>query len=182
MLKSGLFLLAFYLLSCGTNRQQLITFSALDDTSLKIFTTGIPDLEAITQMNFLAKSYGFKYSPIGCVVTKTTMDSVQKANDSAYKILEKRFGKEWKTNFYSQFDTINQIRQYADSVFISQVKNNEKYFYYLVMPDSINKQYKIKLYSKDSLNSKSELIVHYIMTITLKQKLKANIYKIVEKL
>jgi hypothetical protein len=153
------------------------------DTSLQIITTGSPDLEAITQMNFLARRYGFSYHPIGCVVTASKGDSIRNVNGSTYKILERRFGKEWKNNLYSQLDTLNHVRQVADSLLHLQINStDEKYFYYLVMPDTAKNQFHVKVYSTDSLNGKSELMVHYKMNINLKPTLQADISQTFEKL
>jgi hypothetical protein len=120
MYRLALFIVATCFLSCTYKRQAPIQNVLSNDTMLKIITTGIPDLESINQLNFLAKGYGFKYYPIGCIVRKSRMDSIQKLNNSTYKILEERFGKKWKMNFYSQLDTINRIRQKADSIINSQ--------------------------------------------------------------
>ncbi|NNV54180.1 FEKKY domain-containing protein [Limnovirga soli] len=172
-----------YFFSCTDIRQKPIVSKPLKDTSLQIVTTGIPDLEAITQMNFLAKRYGFRYYPIGCVVTTSKMDSIFKVNNAVYKILEARFGKGWKTNLYSQLDTANQVRQQADSIINSKTRDDEKpYFYYLVIPDLTKNKFQVKVYSTDFLNNKSELMVHYIMRITLGQEVKVDISKTFEKL
>jgi hypothetical protein len=182
MFRLALIICAAHFLSCTNSRQRPIESNLSKDTSLHIITTGIPDLEAITQMNFLAKEYGFKYYPIGCVVTTLKMDSIHKVNDSAYRILEERFGKRWKRNFDLRRDTINRVRQAARSALNLQISNDEKYYYYLVMPDSLKNKYQIKVYSTDSLNGKWELIVHYRMTIAYRQRVKAYITKTFEKL
>ena len=183
MFKLILLVCTVQFLSCTDSRQKQIESNTLKDTTLQILVTGLPDLEAITQMNFLAKRYRFAYSSIGCVVAKSRMDSIQKVNASAYNVLEGRFGKGWKPDFYSQFDIIHKVRQQADSIINSQLKSNDKgHFCYLVMPDSIKNQYQIKAYSMDSINGKSELIVHYRITISLAQKVETHISKTFEKL
>ncbi len=152
------------------------------DTFLKVISTGIPDLESITQLNNFAKKYGFKYYPIGGIVTTSRGDSILKENNSIYKILEERYGKNWKEEFDSQYDTISQIRSQASALINEQFPDNIRYFYYLVERTSEKGYYSVKIYTTDSLNGKSELIVHYKMTIALKQNQKAQITDCFEKL
>ncbi len=173
-------ILLFY--SCNNNRQKLTQKTDSKDTSLKIISTGLPSIEAITQLNTLSKKYGFKYYPVGCVVTKQLMDSIQRENNLTYKILEDRFGRGWRNNFNSQYAKINQLRLQADSIITARFPQKNKNFYYLITPIENRNYYQVKVYSTDSLNGKTELMVHYKMTISFGQNSSAPILKTFEKL
>jgi hypothetical protein len=175
-------LLIIGLFSCVDKGQIPLETNIPKDTSLKIIVTGLTDLETITQLDSLAKKYAFKYYPLGCVVTKQLMDSVEKENNITYKILEKRYGKNWRNNFNSQYYTVSRVRLQADSLINKNFPHDNKYFHYVVMPNQQKNGYQIKVYSTDSLNGKSELIVHYKIAIVLGQVKKVQITKTFEKL
>lgn len=167
--------------SCLDNRHAPVLTNIRKDTSLKIITTGLASLETITQLDSLAKKYGFKYYPIGCVVPKQTMDSIEKENKLTYTLLEERYGENWRKNFNSEYYLTNQIRQQADSLINTKFLQKDKYFYYLVLPTKQKDSFQVKVYSTDSLNGKPELIVHYKIAIVLGQFSKVLISETFEK-
>ena len=183
MSKFILFLIMTILLSCNNVRPKTIEKNIEKDTLLKIITTGIPTLQENIQMNFLAKKYGVKYYQMGCIGVKSRMDSIYKINSTTYKILEDKFGKTWRTNFYSMLDTAKKVQLLSNSFIHSHFPYNENLYYYLVMPNWSKNNYEVKVYSSDSIDNKSEeLIVHYKLSISLEKVPKFYISKTFQKL
>ncbi len=182
MFRLVLLLLVIDLFSCADNGHPPLQRNIAKDTSLKIIVTGLADLESIIQLDSLAKKYGFKYYPIGCVVSAQKMDSVDRVNNRTYNILEKRYGKGWRKNFNTEYYITNQIQIQADSIINARFPQDNKYFHYLAMATQEKNHYQIKVYSLDSLNGKSEAIVHYKIEIVIGQLSKAKILEAYEKL
>ena len=174
--------LMLIIFSCINKEHTSLQTNISPDTSLKIISTGLTDLETITQLDSLSKKYGFKYYPIGCVVNPQLMDSVENENKISYEILEKRNGKYWRKNFNSQYDRVSKIRVLADSIVKAGFPQNNKYYHYLVMADQQENSYRVRVYSSESLNGKEELIVHYKMVIVLGKRGKVLIKETFEKL
>ena len=111
-----LFLLMF---SCRGKIQQ-VNKVANKDTAIKILIWGLPSRDQQIAMEAVAKTYGFEYLSIaGCVISKNLEDSARKINEQTFKILQAKFGKDWKIQIERRvreiMDSISQARLNSDS-------------------------------------------------------------------
>jgi hypothetical protein len=89
------------------------------DTALKMLIWGLPLRDQETAIELAAKNYGFEYRRIGgCVITKNVYDSALKVNEKSDKILQARFGNDWKIEIEKKMhairDSISQARSGND--------------------------------------------------------------------
>lgn len=75
------------------------------DTSLEIYTYGLPNFDADRARQRVAKRWGFSYRAIaGCVVSAELLDSATRHNNIVEAALVKRHGPDWYTRFQQEAD------------------------------------------------------------------------------
>jgi hypothetical protein len=114
-----LVLLFLFFFSCRGKIQQENKISN-KDTALKILIWGLPDRDQEIAMELAAKNFGFEYHRIGgCIISKNLYDSALKVNEKSSKILQARFGNNWKIQIERKIheirDSIAQARLDNDS-------------------------------------------------------------------
>lgn len=154
--------------------------SNFEDTSLKILSTGVPDLEAGVQLNALSKKYGFKYCSVGCIVSQSLSDSIQNENAKTYKILELRYGKKWRAKLSDEIENLNSIKNEFSDLIASKIPKDSN-FYFLISACNKKNIYEVKAYKPDTLND-YRLIVYHRLTIDIKRRSIIQAAKTFEKL
>lgn len=158
--------LLIYFTSCRDKANYSLE-SNFRDTSLKILSTGVPDLEGGVQLNAVAKNYGLKYCSVGCVDSQSLSDSIQRENARTYKTLEMRYGSKWRVKLSDEIDSLNSIKnQYSDLIATKIPKDS--IFYFLISHFNEKNVYEVKAYKPDTL-SDNRLIVYYKITIDIKK-------------
>lgn len=173
-------LIVIVIVSCKSNTTITVK-SNIADTSLKILTYGLPDKESTRAMNTVAKKYGFHYYPVaGCFITESLLDSVNRENKKAYEILDKRFGSNWRFKFDEEVDTMERKQDYVEELVKKQdyiiakqkeLENDGNDLDYKIEPTDKQNVFTVKAYGWGICNSEPELVVYYIITVDLSQKL-----------
>jgi hypothetical protein len=75
-----------------------------EDGSIRILTYGLLNMNWLHVANEVGERYAISYYPVAsCIVSKELMDSVAIENKKAYKIIEKRLGKDWQKDLMQKW-------------------------------------------------------------------------------
>jgi hypothetical protein len=187
---TALFLL--FIISCNSQVQNNNNNSNSSDTTLTILTYGLPNMDYERARSTVAKKYGFQYYGVaGCVVSEKLIDSVKKENKRVYKILEGRFGENWKETFEKQVDTMQILQLQVEELvkketyIVSKEKELVKAgngLYYAIDPVDKQNIFAVKAYGWGTGNGEAELLIYYKLTVDLTKKTVTKNSDVVEKL
>ncbi len=172
--------LIFFFIVCCKNKTLPIDKVKAADTSLKILTYGLANIEQQRAMNTLAKKYSFHYySVAGCIVSKQLLDSVDKENDKVYNILKERYGKDWRLTFATEVDTMQKLQHDVEELVKKEryIRDKERELWkeengldYLINPTTQTNIFTVKVYGWGTWNGESELLVYYKLSVDLNKK------------
>ncbi len=161
------------LFACKDNSQ--LTEEPIKDTTLKILTYGLPDMNESHARNSIARKYGFSYYAVaGCVVSKELRDSILQENKKGYDILSKKFVKDWRSKFEEEVDTMRKLQPEIEKIvkkakFIiekEEVLNKENNCLYYDIDITPQKNiFTVKAYGWGKLNDIEEMLVYYIVSV-----------------
>ena len=166
-------------LGCRDN-SKLKTDEATKDTTLKILTYGLPDMEENHARNSVGKKYGFTYYPVaGCVVPKELLDSIHQENKKVYEILSRKLGQNWRTKFEQEVDTMRQLQSKIEKLIKAEkyiiekdesLNKENNQLYYDIDFTSKKNVFEVKAYGWGRLNNKDDLLVYYKASFDLNMK------------
>jgi hypothetical protein len=179
------------LFSCKRTVQTVDTRNKVD-TSLRILIYGLYEREQDRAMNTVAQKYDFRYYHVaGCVISEHLLDSVNKENKRIYKILEQRFGKNWRFTFAEEVETMENLQEQVETLVKKEsyitVKENElekdgNGLDYSIDPIEGQKTFAVKAYGWGQWHDKTELVIYYQLTVNLTKKTVVKNSDVIEKL
>ena len=88
-----------------------------------------------------AKSYGFSFKPIGCMVSSDEINGIKYYNRKMISHLESRYGDGWWNKFEKQMDSIDnvQLKEQIISNVLSLVENQSSVKAIIKQVDSLSK-------------------------------------------
>ncbi len=174
------------LLGCNqvsdVNKSFIVNSESVEDTTLKMLTYGLPDVEWLDAAIIVSKNYGFTYySVAGCIVSQKLIDSIGIENKKTRTILEIRNGMDWQTKFDREVKDMRILLTRANNVLKKSkyFKIINKYFdanelglCYSTFPTSKSNQiFEVEIYTlEDSIGyTRSER--YYLLSVDLKKEM-----------
>jgi hypothetical protein len=150
------------------------------DTTLTLLTYGLPNFEKQNSNNVIAKKWGIRfYAVAGCVVTEELEDSVKINNDKINKLIENKYGANWRDKFENEVDEEFKREKVVSAVLdkIDFIKKKDEQMnlegnglHYYMTPQGNIGNYNVSAEGWGTIDKKDVWVSYYRLTVNYKTK------------
>ena len=148
------------------------------DTTLILLTYGLPYFDRQNSENVICRKWGIRFYPVaGCVVTEDLVDSVKTNNEKINKLIERKYGTNWRDRFEKEvdeeFEKEKIVTQILDKVDFIKKKDDQmdlegNGLHYNMTPIENSSDYNVSVEGWGKIDNKDIWVSYYRMTVNYK--------------